>query len=436
MTSNKREDLLKPSTIEFLYHWLLKIFAIASGLFAVGKIFFFASIFSELNTHAISTYKYYLVATIIGAGFNIGAWGVFRNRSFSHNHAFIILFCNSILCSAYWLFAFNIHKNFFSPLVIPIFLILCGAAGLVCSLKGSVIMATVCAMEVGLLFLWARSQNMVFDFTVHEFLPAVFGLFFILNLPVNYVSRKMQEGEQHVRKTASELDTLNKQMETAQEILSRYVAPQFAQKIFKGEVDDVSGHQRRKLTLFFSDIKDFTATADAMEAEDLADLLNCYLDEMVTIATDFGGTVAQISGDGIFVFFGAPEFSNDKDQAERCVQMAITMQTRMKNLKSHWFASGIEHPFRIRCGINTGSVTVGGFGSKGRREYTAIGMQVNIAARLEAACDPGQILMSHTTWSLIKDEIPCIENGPIQVKGFHRPILTYQVNLTSVNTQS
>ena len=63
-------------------------------------------------------------------------------------------------------------------------------------------------------------------------------------------------------------------------------------------------------------------------------------------------------------------------------------------------------------------------------------IQCVTAARLEAACESGQILLSHTTWSLIKDEIPCIENGPIQVKGFHRPILTYQVNLTSVNTQS
>jgi class 3 adenylate cyclase len=73
--------------------------------------------------------------------------------------------------------------------------------------------------------------------------------------------------------------------------------------------------------------------------------------------------------------------------------------------------------------------TVGGFGSEGRRHYTAIGMQTNLAARLEAACEPGRILISHTTWALVNEEIPCVEAGEIQVKGFHRPIRTYRVDL-------
>ncbi len=102
----------------------------------------------------------------------------------------------------------------------------------------------------------------------------------------------------------------------------------------------------------------------------------------------------------------------------------------LNKLNKQWFESGIEHPFRIRCGINTGITTVGNFGSKGRKEYTAIGMQVNLAARLEAACEPGQILISHTTWELIKNEILCIEKESIKVKGFHRHVRTYQVDLS------
>lgn len=132
---------------------------------------------------------------------------------------------------------------------------------------------------------------------------------------------------------------------------------------------------------------------------------------------------------GLFIFFGAPDFSSDADHALRAARMAVAMQARMAKLQAKWFESGVEHPLRIRCGINTGMTTVGGFGSQGRRHYTAIGMQTNLAARLEAACEPGQILISHTTWALIQDEIPCLDMGEIQAKGFHRPIRTYRIDL-------
>jgi len=153
---------------------------------------------------------------------------------------------------------------------------------------------------------------------------------------------------------------------------------------------------------------------------------------MVRIAAKHSGTVAQISGDGLFIFFGAPEFVDDKEHALRAVRMAVEMQRRMRELQRHWYESGIEHPFQIRCGINTGMATVGGFGSAGRREYMAIGMQTNLAARLEAACEPGQILLGHTTWALVKKEFSCKEKAPLDVKGFHQPVQTWQVDLESI----
>jgi class 3 adenylate cyclase len=109
--------------------------------------------------------------------------------------------------------------------------------------------------------------------------------------------------------------------------------------------------------------------------------------------------------------------------------MAVEMQRRIAELQPRWYASGVQNPFRIRCGINTGMATVGGFGSEGRREYTAIGMQTNLAARLEAACEPGQILLGHSTWALVKEEFPCKERGLLELKGFHQPIQTWQVDL-------
>ena len=109
------------------------------------------------------------------------------------------------------------------------------------------------------------------------------------------------------------------------------------------------------------------------------------------------------------------------------------MQQKMNQLQQEWFESGIEHPLQIRCGINTGMVTVGGYGSRERKEYTAMGMQVNLAARLEGACNPGQILISHPSWALVKDQIPSEPMGKIEVKGFARPVSVYQVLFSAEN---
>jgi class 3 adenylate cyclase len=98
-------------------------------------------------------------------------------------------------------------------------------------------------------------------------------------------------------------------------------------------------------------------------------------------------------------------------------------------MQKKWFSEGIEYPLHIRCGINTGMATVGSFGSGQRSDYSAMGMQVNLASRLETACEPGGILISHSTWALTNDQIDCRPKETIEVKGFSRPLRAYEVNL-------
>jgi len=81
----------------------------------------------------------------------------------------------------------------------------------------------------------------------------------------------------------------------------------------------------------------------------------------------------------------------------------------------------------VRIGINTGVASVGTFGAKGRLDYTAIGRQVNLAARLQAVCTPGRILLSHSTWLLVHPSIQCVPHGEIEVKGIHHPVQIYEV---------
>lgn len=212
----------------------------------------------------------------------------------------------------------------------------------------------------------------------------------------------------------------------ANEIISRYVASQLVARIKSGDYEAVSRQHRRKLTLFFSDIEDFAATADLTEPEDLAAILNEYLLEMTEIARRYGATIDKFVGDAIMSFFGAPEATNDRDHALRAVQMALTMQERMTVLQDKWLREGFDRPFRIRIGINTGQASIGNFGSPERMDYTAIGRQVNLAARLQAQCEPGKVLISHSTWVLVQDEVKCAPKGEIQVKGFHQPVKVYE----------
>ena len=185
--------------------------------------------------------------------------------------------------------------------------------------------------------------------------------------------------------------------------------------------------KRRELTIFFSDLKDFTQTTADLQPEDMTYLLNSYLDEMSSIALEYGATIDKFVGDAMLMFFGDPESQGVKEDALRCVRMAIAMQRRMADLQARWRNRGYEHPLRMRVGINSGFCNVGNFGSSRRMDYTVIGAEVNLAARLEQACEPDGILLSFETYALVQDEILAVEQPLVALKGIHRDVRTFAV---------
>ena len=209
--------------------------------------------------------------------------------------------------------------------------------------------------------------------------------------------------------------------------LAKYLSPQVWESIFSGKRSVRLETQRKKLTVFFSDIKGFTELSEELEAEALTDLLNNYLNEMSKIVLKYGGTIDKFVGDCVMVFFGDPSSQGAKKDAVAAVSMAIAMRKHMKVLRQQWRAQGITKPMEIRMGINTGYCTVGNFGADTRMDYTIIGREVNLASRLESAAEAGEILISHETYSLVKDVIMCRDKGQITVKGFSRPVQIYQV---------
>jgi adenylate cyclase len=124
-------------------------------------------------------------------------------------------------------------------------------------------------------------------------------------------------------------------------------SPQVYASIFAGRQEVKLASQRKKLTVFFSDIAGFTETTDQMESEDLTQLLNQYLTEMSRIALEHGATIDKYVGDAVVIFFGDPETRGVKEDALACVQMAIAMQKRMQELSAAWRAAG--GPLQTRC---------------------------------------------------------------------------------------
>ena len=209
--------------------------------------------------------------------------------------------------------------------------------------------------------------------------------------------------------------------------LSKYLSPQVWQSIFTGERDVRLETQRKKLAVFFSDIKGFTELSEEMEPEALTELLNHYFNEMSEVALKYGGTIDKFVGDSIMIFFGDPTSRGQREDAFACVSMAIEMRKHMKIMRQKWRSQGIKTPLEIRMGISTGYTTVGNFGAENRMDYTIIGKEVNLASRLESLAEPGEILVSYETFSLIKDRIMCRDKGEITVKGFAKPVPIYEV---------
>ena len=215
------------------------------------------------------------------------------------------------------------------------------------------------------------------------------------------------------------------QLENLATRLAKYLSPQIYKSIFEEKQEIKSVHSRKNLTIFFSDIIQFTDLTDTMEPEKLAKVINSYLSEMTTIAVKSGGTIDKFIGDAIMVFFGDPETEGEVQDALKCVEMAILMRQRVEELQKHWKKMGVTNGLGIRMGISTGFCTVGNFGSDLRLDYTVLGSPVNLAARLQSAAERNGILIDENTNNLINNVVQTEKNNTITPKGFVRPIDTF-----------
>jgi len=208
------------------------------------------------------------------------------------------------------------------------------------------------------------------------------------------------------------------------ERFQRLLSPAIAELVVSGEVEVERGGEARDVTVFFSDIRGFTAMSETRPPQQIVDMLNVYFEQMVEIIFKYEGTLDKFVGDEIMALFGAPV--SHADDAYRAVKVAVEQLRALEEWNRVRVAAG-EPPIHIGIGINTGSVVAGYLGSSKALEYTVIGDVVNTASRLCSSAGASEILISRSTYQLVADYFEVRELSPTQVKGKAQALQPYRV---------
>jgi adenylate cyclase len=236
-----------------------------------------------------------------------------------------------------------------------------------------------------------------------------------------------------LRQRTDEVGELNRDLEArvAEQVdelgrvgrLKRFLAPQLAELIVSHGDEKILESHRREIVVVFCDLRGYTAFTETAEPEEVLDFLRQYHGALGPLVSQFEGTLDQFSGDGIMVFFNDPVPC--PDPAERAVKMAMAMREVARELISAWSRHGCELGFGI--GIAQGYATLGQIGFSERSGYTAIGTVCNLAARLCAEAQDGQILVSSRVAGAVGALARLEDLGNLELKGLRRPVAAFNV---------
>ena len=204
----------------------------------------------------------------------------------------------------------------------------------------------------------------------------------------------------------------------------RYLSDEIVATLLENPEGLKMGGERRRITIFTSDLRGFTATSERLPPEEVVKILNFYLEYMADVITKYQGTIDEFMGDGILVLFGAP--ISRVDDAERAVACAVAMQQAMIPVNKQMKEWNLP-PLEMGIGINTGEVVVGNIGSEKRTKYGIVGSQVNLTYRIESYTTGGQVLISEETLKEAGDIVVIEGEKKVQPKGVKEPICIYDV---------
>lgn len=323
-------------------------------------------------------------ATILDNFINDSLIGVKGTRHFviqMHKSQKILL---TILCCAFMVFIGLISKN-----------------ALLCFLN-----------SVGFIVLYLLLCIFIFTSpSIRVWVPVAIPVYYLIMTGALVFAYKFQ---QELAKKAMVMNTFGK-----------FVSPKVLSTILKNQEDLVLKSTKKKITVMFCDIKNFTTLSEKCNPEQLVDNLNELFNELVNVVFDNNGTVDKFIGDCIMAYWGDPVAS--ADDAYMAVKTALEIKKKINELKIK-NAKENKIIFDVKIGINTGDALLGLSGSNKIMSYTAMGDAVNVASRLESNCSKLErdVLISKSTYEEVKDKIVVLEAGKISVKGRDEQIETYE----------
>ncbi len=203
-------------------------------------------------------------------------------------------------------------------------------------------------------------------------------------------------------------------------LFGRYVSKDVVTHLLKNEKSIELGGVEREITAMFADIRGFTSLSEKMAPHQVIAFLNHYFGDMTDLIFKHEGTLDKYVGDALFAIWGSP--LPDKDHAYKAVKCALEIQEKLKTQHRKDMPK-----INLGIGICSGPAVVGNMGSKQRQEFTAIGDTVNTSSRLSGTASGGQIIITESTYKLIKDKIKVKQLEPLKVKGKEKELIVYEV---------
>jgi len=236
--------------------------------------------------------------------------------------------------------------------------------------------------------------------------------------------REIQHLSQAFNRLGRQLTEYIEKRDFIRDTFGRYVTQEVVKKLIESKDSLQLGGENRELSILMSDLRGFTAITATMDPQEVVVFLNRYLAKMIEILIDHRAVIDEIVGDGILAFFGAPEPL--ADHPEQAVACALRMQAAMVEINAANKADGFPH-LEMGIAVNTGDVVVGNIGSERRTKYSIIGAQVNFTGRMESYTVGDQVLISPSTYAVVRDLVEVRDSFQVEMKGLPEPVTLYDI---------
>jgi len=233
--------------------------------------------------------------------------------------------------------------------------------------------------------------------------------------------------EQRITQQRNELNLLSAQLARSRaelnDLLHRFMPARAADQAISARGQVSPGGQKRQVSVLFADMRGFTLLAELLPPEELLDLLNQHFRLMGQVVIQLGGEITNYAGDMLMAVFNA--HGDQPDHADRAVQAGLELQQALRDQFQAGY-SAQPFVFDFGVGISSGEAVVGYLGCDDRLEYTALGEQINIAARLSGYAQGGQVLLTASTRAMLKLQIALSQEMEVILRGINQPVKMYE----------